>query len=159
MSKNDILLNAFDYDQESGLCIDRKTGWVSDKPNRPDGYVMLYKTVNGVCNSMLVHRFAFLFMEGSIPDEVDHIDGNRLNNKWSNLRPVTRSQNNYNSKIRKDNPAGVKGVTIRKSGNYQVKVSINGKTKSFGAYKDLELAELIAQEVREKYHKEFTNHG
>jgi hypothetical protein len=42
---------------------------------------------------------------------------------------------------------------------YQVKINVNKNTKSLGTFKDLELAELVAMEARNKYHGNFANHG
>jgi len=59
------------------------------------GYVVIY--LKG--RLYRAHRLAFLYMTGNWPDyEVDHIDGNRSNNSWSNLRQATRSKNNMNKK-------------------------------------------------------------
>ena len=58
------------------------------------------------------------------------------------------------------NTSGVKGVSWRrKSKKWTVRVTVDGEYKSFGSYDDLELAELVAIEARNKYHKEFANHG
>jgi hypothetical protein len=90
---------------------------------------------------------------------LDHIDGNKSNNKIDNLREVTKSQNAINSKGR-DNKSGCKNVLWQKSRqNWLVKLHINGKQKYIGEFKDIELAELVAIEARNKFHKEFANHG
>lgn len=57
------------------------------------------------------HRLAFLIVTGSWPEgDVDHIDGDPSNNRWSNLRPASRTMNLGNQKRRKDNRSGHKGV-------------------------------------------------
>jgi hypothetical protein len=82
-----------------------------------------------------------------------------LNNKIENLRAVTNSQNQFNRKISTKNKTGHKGVCVHtQTGKYLVRVSVNGKDKSFGLYEDLELAGLVAEMAREKYHGEFARH-
>jgi hypothetical protein len=106
------------------------------------------------------HRIIFLMHYGYLPKEIDHIDGNPLNNSIANLREVTHSQNQWNHKLRSDNKTGIKGVTWSKTKNkWKVQISFNSKNKHIAYSKDLELAELIAMEARNKYHKEFANHG
>ena len=56
------------------------------------------------------HQLAFLFVEGNIPQVVDHRDGDGTNNSWDNLRKATQTQNMANSKRRPTNKSGVKGV-------------------------------------------------
>lgn len=88
--------------------------------------------------------------------EVDHKDNCGSNNKWSNLRLATRSQQLLNTRTRKDNFLGIKNVNLHKpSGKYRVKMRVQGKDRSFGYYDDLELAELVAIEARNKFHGEF----
>lgn len=66
----------------------------------------------------LVHRLAFLYMTGEHPtDEIDHIDGDRTNNKWSNLRQSSCFTNSRNQGIRKDCTSGVRGVTYSTRAN------------------------------------------
>jgi hypothetical protein len=123
---------------------------------RKDGYCLT--GING--KGYLNHRLIFLMHHGYLPECLDHIDGNRLNNKIKNLRPATMTQNAYNSKLKKDNSSGVKGVSWHKQANkWQVRVRINGKRKNFGVFDNLELADLVAQEIRNKYHGAFVNHG
>jgi len=95
-----------------------------------------------------------------MPEYVDHINNNRCDNRWSNLRGVDRAGNAMNALMRKDNKSGVKGVSWKKKNSkWVVQASINGRVRHIGLFDDLELAELVAIEAREKYHGEFANHG
>lgn len=60
------------------------------------------------------HRMAWFMVHGYWPLEIDHINGNSLDNKISNLRDVSRQENNKNTMIRKDCISGVMGVKWRK---------------------------------------------
>lgn len=108
----------------------------------------------------LTHRIVFMMHNGYLPQFVDHIDRNRSNNKIENLREATLEQNAQNAKIRKDATSGVKGVSWSKVDKaWRVRVQANGQRKDFGGFKDLELAELVAMEARDKYHGKYANHG
>ena len=88
--------------------------------------------------------------------EVDHKDGNSLNNNVDNLREVTKEQNNQNSKISKNNTSGHKGVYWNKaSGKWMVRINVNGKSYYFGTYVNKEDAIKVAIEARKKLHGEF----
>lgn len=105
------------------------------------------------------HHLVWLWHTGKLPDrsfDIDHRNLNRNDNKFPNLRKATRSQNMCNTVAHKDSSSGIKNVSFRKdTGKWAVRVSVEGKYKSFGSYEDRELAELVAQEVRHKYHGEF----
>jgi hypothetical protein len=88
--------------------------------------------------------------------QVDHIDGNTLNNTRENLRICTVSQNQCNSKVRVDNTTGYKGVTICKS-KYYAQIRHNGKRISLGYYEKPEDAARAYDEAAKKYHKEFAS--
>lgn len=109
---------------------------------------------------ILNHQIVFKMFHGYVPKTIDHIDQNPENNRIENLRAATIGQNQYNSKVSSRNKSGVKGVCWNKSyKKWHVQVSVNGKQTNFGLYDDLELADLVAQEARNKYHGDFANHG
>ena len=57
-----------------------------------------------------IHRLVYMMHYGFMPKTIDHLDGNRLNNKIENLRPATIEENCRNSIKRTNNTSGVKGV-------------------------------------------------
>lgn len=96
------------------------------------------------------------------PDDmqVDHMDGNPLNNLESNLRICTPSENMQNKpKINKHNKScGIKNITWDKKRNkWVVYIAVDGNSKSIGRFNNLEDAKIAAQEAREKYHPFFIN--
>jgi hypothetical protein len=100
-----------------------------------------------------VHRLIYLLEHGYLPNEIDHINGDRQDNRLENLRDVTRSQNQFNKAMCKNNTSGTRGVSWHKKSNaWLVRVCASGKTKSIGYFKDLELAGLVADEARSIYH-------
>lgn len=107
------------------------------------------------------HRLAWLYVHGEMPKNlIDHIDGDRSNNKISNLREATYQENSENYKTPKTNKSGVKNVSWYKNLNkWVVSISVKKTAKTIGYYDDLELAELVAVEARNKYRGEFANHG
>ena len=95
------------------------------------------------------HRFAFLYMTGSFPvHEVDHINGNSLDNSWCNLRDVPRTVNCRNARMRKDNTSGVTGVYWCKTHKRWV-ASVSGKT--VGSSQDKTTASAIRAKYLSKY--------
>ena len=105
------------------------------------------------------HRIVFLMFNGYIPLEVDHNDGDASNNRIENLRAATRSEQCCNTKLRKDNTTGIKGVYWDKARDkWIVSINKNKKTVYRARFDDFELAELVAIEARDKYHSSFARH-
>lgn len=105
-------------------------------------------------------RLIFLMFYGYLPKCVDHIDRDPTNNRIENLRAATVAQNQKNVGLRKDNTSGVKNVCWNKRNKkWGVQLSFNGKIRHFGTYANLELAELVAIEAREKFHGNFAYLG
>jgi len=96
---------------------------------------------------------------GYLPKVVDHINGNTQDNRIENLRAATYTENQRNSRINKNSSSGVKNVVWHKQRQkWSVRILVNKKTKSFGLYDDIELADLVAQEARNKYFGSFARH-
>lgn len=87
---------------------------------------------------------------------VDHINGNKLDNRRCNLRYCTLSQNNANSKKHRDGFCKYKGVTYEKKKRlYRARIRVNGKLIGLGRYKNEEDAARAYNEAALKYFKEF----
>lgn len=100
------------YDPETGIfrwLVNRgRLAKAGDIAGGPDGYGYIGIMVDG--RSYRGHRLAWLWMEGWVPDEIDHEDTMKSNNRWKNLRPATSSQNMANKRLRSDNKSGIAGV-------------------------------------------------
>ncbi len=106
------------------------------------------------------HQLAWFYHYGKWPKyQIDHIDGDRSNNRISNLRDVPQSENVKNSSVGKTSSSGYRGVTwCNDRLNWRVNIGINGKIKSLGRFDDLDKAISVRKEAEIKYgfHK---NHG
>lgn len=106
------------------------------------------------------HRIVFLMHHGYLPKYIDHADGNRLNNRIENLRAANACENGYNKPAQSNNKSGCKGVRWQKQiKHWCVEIQVNKVKKYLGIYKDLELADLVAQEARDLYHGKFARNG
>jgi hypothetical protein len=93
----------------------------------------LHTTING--KRFLLHRIIFMMHHGYMPQYVDHIDGNRQNNKIDNLRECTASFNNRNRGKTKRNTTGYKGVNLLNNGNkFYAMLWIDNKNKYLGSH-------------------------
>lgn len=83
----------------------------------------------------LAHRLIYAMHHGTIPEVVDHIDRNTLNNRISNLRSSDKRLNSYNSGLPSNNKSGVRGVSWCKNRNKWVaRFKLNGKYLWLGSY-------------------------
>jgi len=92
--------------------------------------------------------------------DTDHINGNGLDNRRSNLRVCTRAQNALNTGAYSNNKSGFKGVSL--DYKYKVKwradIQVNGKQIFLGYFDTKELAYQAYVEACTKHHKEFANY-
>lgn len=106
------------------------------------------------------HQVVWFLHGNEIPEglELDHIDGDRLNNKIENLRLVTKSQNQWNTgKYISRNNGLPKGISLHRGG-YLVQIGYLGKRYAKW-HKDLDKAIAYSEELRASLHGEYTNNG
>jgi hypothetical protein len=100
-----------------------------------------------------MHRLIMNAPEGM---EVDHINHNRFDNRRENLRLCTKSQNQWNGILRKDNTSGYRGVSyVKRDKVWQAYIRIFGKGLHLGTYKTKSEAIKVRKIAEEKYFGEF----
>ena len=162
-----LLQELFNYDEKSGILTWKKARTGTIKAGDTAGtvhvangnkYLVVYLSIDGKSSHYVVHRIAWLYVTGEDPGDfvIDHIDGDSLNNCFSNLRKATHSQNICNSKLRKDNVAGLKGVCFRSQrNNYQASIKKNGKKIYLGTFDTPELAHMAYCKAAAELHGDF----
>ena len=147
----------FRYEPETGRIINRtprgrsKQGQ-SAATKRRDGYF----TVCVDCEFYLAHRLIWFIVTGCWPDQIDHIDLDRGNNRWENLRNASVSQNMANRKAHRDNSCGHKGVAFHpQTGKWRARIYHNHKSHHIGLFVDLESAGRAYQEASFRFNGEF----
>jgi len=112
------------------------------------------KAEDGKRASVKMHRVLLNAPDGC---EVDHADGNGLNNKKSNIRIADAFGNRQNRAVPKSNTSGLKGAFFHKRDNkWMSKIVANGRSIFLGYFPDKESAHAAYQEGSKKYHGEFS---
>ena len=119
----------------------------------PVGYWRI--TINN--KSYKAHRLAWLYTYGKWPKgQIDHMDGNKLNNRIDNLRRASNAENNRNVGLKKSNNSGYKGVSwSKREEKWQVFIGVNGKNKNLGYYTDPQEASEAYIQAARIYHGKF----
>ena len=134
-----------------------KVGDIAGHLNKSRGYFLV-----GIDkNEYGLHRIIFLYHYGHLTKgkEIDHIDGNRTNNRIENLREVTPSQNQFNRAYQK-NASGVKGVSwCNRNQKWRSVIMINYKQIHLGYYDTIEEAKAVIEKARNEYHGDFARHN
>jgi len=128
-----------------------KAGFINDK-----GYVLV--NINKQCIG--VHRVVWMMQHGEMPTLIDHIDGNRQNNRIENLRIADKFGNAQNKKLHKNNTSGIKGVYWHpKANKWRAQIYCYHKKHDLGLFANLEDAEEFIGLARDMLHGQFANHG
>lgn len=152
------LKNQLHYDPASGVFTwaakkqKVKVGSVAGKV-RPNGYVEIRVDLI----SYQAHRLAWLYMTGDWPEaDIDHINRNPSDNRFTNLRPATRSQNLCNVVALSSSTTGVKGVDLHKaSGKYRARIRAGGRRIELGLFATLDEARDAYATAAKQHHGEF----
>lgn len=144
----------FSYCPKSGL-LTRNNG---AKSGNVSGNGYLRVSVDN--QSIAAHKVIWLYMTGELPStDIDHINHDRLDNRWANLRMVTRTQNMQNAKRSKASSSGFTGVVwCKQQQQWQSQIGIDGKCKKLGRFN----CKIDAIAARIRANKTFgfhANHG
>ena len=155
---------ALDYNPDTGVFTWKiflrnnsiKPGFIASSRNGFKGYRCLH--LDG--QSYLCHRLAWYYVHGVWPKvQIDHINRDRSDNRISNLREATRSQNIKNTSPIRKSKSGIKGIWWRpERGRWIVKFRMNGKPKQFGSFSTREEALAAYKVAAAKYHGEFASY-
>ncbi len=105
------------------------------------------------------HRLAWLYVKGFFPNEIDHVDHNRSNNRFNNLRSVSPSENSRNQKLNPTNTSGVMGVDWCKGSNqWRSRIYHDNKSVHLGYFNDFFEACCARKSAQNKY-SYHPNHG
>ncbi len=112
-----------------------------------------YRTISISGRHRREHRLAWLIMTGTWPRfDVDHINGERDDNRFENLREATRTQNMQNGKVRANNVSGAKGVAYNKRRQtWHAAIKVDGINKYLGSYKSPEEAKAAYDKAANDY--------
>ena len=127
------------YDPETGVFT-----WVKSRKRTKAGDVAGY-TCSGYTRIQVdyvtyrAHRLAYLYIHGHMPDvKIDHKDRDPSNNRISNLRPATNSQNSLNARVRSNNTSGYKGVHRHgPTGKWLASIGIDQKRHHLGLFDNI----------------------
>ncbi len=149
------LRELFTYDELSGAVLrqaDQYAGYVNN---------IGYRQICTGGRIYSAHRVAWMLIHGEEPDgEVDHINGNRSDNRIQNLRLVTSAEQNRNRRLGSRNKSGIKGVCWESARRkWRATVGSWPNLTLVGRFDDLHEAQVAVMAARERLHGAFTNHG
>ncbi|MBN5205363.1 HNH endonuclease [Serratia marcescens] len=160
----DHLYSVLNYDKDTGQ-FTWKANKGKMKSGQPAGSVMRtgYVRIFVDRKPYLAHRLAWAFFNGEHPDGyIDHVNGNRCDNRITNLRIATHQENIWNSECSKSNKTGLKGVHFNaRDKKFIAQITVNGKRKCLGSFENKhEAYEAYINEARLSHGRfSITNRG
>lgn len=165
VAKSFDLAEWFSYDPDTGIVSWKKSPSTSIKQGRAAGTPCgkgskKYWNIKFRGGYILAHHVAFFLSFGRLPTaEVDHIDGDGLNNRLKNLREATHASNMKNMRMNSRNTSGIAGVHFNKKvGRWESTICANGKRIFLGNFNDKSEAASARKQAERTlgFHK---NHG
>lgn len=154
------LLSAYRYIHETGELMNISTGSICGARRDPSENRYVYASTPW--GLFLAHRLIWIMLHGTIPPgrQIDHVNGERWDNRLPNLRCVTPQQNQFNRRLSSKNRSGVKGVSWCSTRKVWIAcVWKDGRAFHLGRFKCLNEATETVRAVRHKLHGEFRNNG
>uniref|UniRef100_A0AB39AJ78 HNH endonuclease n=1 Tax=Klebsiella phage KpTRp1 TaxID=3236632 RepID=A0AB39AJ78_9CAUD len=122
----------------------------STKKNHWNG--KYYKYIRLLDRDYMFHRIVWLYINGVLPEVIDHINGDPTDNRLCNLRNTTPLGNSRNMRRRKNNVTGIPGVIIHcQNGRYVAQIGVEGKTKHLGITPDFFEACCLRKSAENRY--------
>jgi hypothetical protein len=146
-----------DYEPDTGLFRWRGTVNKNKKiragdiagTGRSDGYI----TIGVAGTQYLAHRLVWLYVHGFLPpNDVDHIDGDRKNNRLGNLRLATRSENHQNRHVARSNSGRIGVSYCAREQKWRAYINVGGKMKSLGYHASSDDASRAYLAAKAVYH-------
>jgi hypothetical protein len=174
LPSQDLLIALLSYDPETGVLTWRERDacwfktlraertWNARYAGKPaftavscNGYLE-GSILNASC---LAHRVIWKLVHGTDPEQIDHINGRRVDNRLENLRDVNEGMNRRNMAIRSDNTSGRVGVVFdRRSNRWLARIHDNHKCVYLGTFKTLDEA-IAARDAADREYGYHSNHG
>lgn len=117
-----------------------------------------YLHANLCGKTYLIHRLIWLYVYGYLPEQVDHINHNKLDNSLGNLREVNNTTNSMNCSVSRNSTTKVNGVSKLNSGKYRAYINSNKKHIHLGVFDSIDDA-IKARELANKDYNYHPNHG
>jgi hypothetical protein len=150
------LRSVMSYNPQTGVLIRIKKTGQNVEIGKEAGWTDAqgYRRVRFMGRSPSAHRLAWAHFYGEVPPPlIDHINGNRADNRISNLRAATRSINTQNLKrARSDNRLGILGVRERR-GRFEARIMIDGRAVQIGSFPTSQEASFAYLEKKREMHE------
>lgn len=163
MITHDELLRILDYCPATGQFKWRVAVGYAINANDAAGYLHKYHgyvVIRYRRKGYLAHRLAWLYVYGRWPAKhLDHINGDRADNRIGNLRECSQRQNEWNKRAPVTNTSGRKGVKVSETPNrWHAQIRVNGKLVHLGTFSSAEDAETAYKKAAETHFGQFAGH-